>query len=400
MNNCSKCGTKLEGTEKFCRKCGNKIKIVQVDTTTKETIGILNAIKNKKKIRYASLAFIAILVLALIFTSYQYYYFNKEYQTYYEKFNIEKGEKESYISLFNTEKTNKEAEIALRKQKEVELTETQSLVVAKEKEVSGLRTNLIEETAAKAEVQSDLDKTAAELEAKSNQVKAIRAEVSDINSEIGKLQSWVSSNAKLDATLLSSVHSLVGSPLGFPTPWQCVIDANEMGDDMSRLGFRWVDDSTTSNATSLDRIYDVATFWGTKKGDCEDFSLFMSAWLRAEYERAKNNCSESNITVQVSFMEELKCPCNFHVICGDVEGIGGHCEVAITNSGNPYSGIVYANSAHIIEPQGGYYEGLGSNAFKIIRNLFTHNDFITYYSNGIVKSLQKAKEKVEAVEND
>ena len=394
MAECNKCGTKLEENGKFCRKCGAKFEIVQTEAITKEAIGILNEIKNRKRIKYASLVFIAILVLALIFTSYQYYYFNKEYQTYYEKFNVEKGEKESYITLFNTEKTNKEAEIELRKQKEAELTETQALVVTREKEASDLRTDIIEEKAAKAEIQSDLD-------IKSNQLKAIRAEVTDINSEIGKLQYWVSSNAKLGTNLLSDIHSLVGSTLSFPNPEQCNINLNEMGADMSKLGFRWVDDSTTSNGTSLDGIYDVATFWGTKRGDCEDFALFMSAWIRSEYELAMNNCSESNITLQVAFMTKLKCPCNVHVICGDVTGMGGHCEVAITNTGDPYSGIAYFQNAQIIEPNGGYYDGLGSNRFKSSRYyLFTYNDFITYYSNGSIKSLQNAKEKVEAFENE
>lgn len=376
MAECNKCGTKLEGNERFCRKCGTNIGIDEKPKEKRQ--GFFEALASNKILKYFALAFVTILFISLIFTSYQYYYFNKEYKVYYEQFNIQKAQKESYISLFNTEKTAKEAEIELRKQKESELTETQALVVAKEREVSGLRTNLIEETAAKAEVQSDLDKTAAELEAKSNQVKAIRAEVSDINSEIGKLQSWVSSNAKLGAEILSSIHSQTGVPTTIQ-PYKCSIDANRIGADMSRLGFTWVDDKTTTNGTDFDRIYDVNAFWNSKRGDCEDFSLFMAAWLREEYELAKQNCSENNTYVRFATLDELRCPCNFHVICGELQDNTGHCEVAITNSGDPYSGIVYINSAHIIEPQGGYYDGLGSNAFKVIRNLFTHNDFITYY---------------------
>ncbi|MDD4878370.1 MAG: hypothetical protein PHO02_05040 [Candidatus Nanoarchaeia archaeon] len=381
----------MEGKEKFCRKCGNKIDINDKNNEMKSSFW--TTLAANKILKYFAFSFVIFLIISLAFTSYQYYYFNKEYKTYYEKFNVEQGEKERYIGLFNTEKTSKEAEIALREQKEAELKETQDIVVTKERELSGVRTDLIEEKVEKAEIQTELN-------TKTQQLAAIRTEVSDIKSEIGKLQWWVSSNAKLDLIRLSDIHNITRSPLSFPTPWKCVINANKIGMDMDKLGFKWVDDSTTSNATSLDKIYDVNTFWETKTGDCEDFSLFMSAWLRAEYERALTNCSEKNITVEVSAIQELNCPCNFHVVCGDVEGIGGHCEVAITNSGDPYSGVAYANNAQIVEPQGGYYSGLGSNEFKNIRYLFTDDDFITYYLDGSIKALKNAKEKVEVFENE
>ena len=104
MTECSKCGTKLEGAEKFCRKCGAKIDIDEVFIETK--YHFFEVLASNRILKYFVLAFVTFLFISLVFTSYQYYNF-------YEKFNIEKGEKENYISLFNTEKTNKEAEIEL-----------------------------------------------------------------------------------------------------------------------------------------------------------------------------------------------------------------------------------------------------------------------------------------------
>jgi len=398
MNYCNKCGNEIKGKEKFCIKCGTKILASKTDPEKIDKIQKeQNAYIPQKKTwkTYSIYTFIVLLMLSVAFTSYQYYYYFKEYNNYYSKFKVEESEKERYINLFNTEKQNKESEIALRRQVESQLSDAKATIQAKSSEISGLRGTLAEEQTTRIGLQSQLSETEQALGTQSQELQTVKREVDDVINTINSLETFVKSNSILSDSILTKIHGLCGSPIKI-SGRNCIIDANKMGSDMtSCIGFKWVDDETTSNFADGQRIFDVNTFWQSKEGDCDDFGFFMAAWLRSEYETAKSTCGASNILVQItsggllSNPTYITCPCDFYAIGGHITKWGGgyHMETGISTSSN-----LNPRNIYIVEPNGGGYDyyGDGSVMDNVIW-LFTKDDFIIFHNGQITNSISKIK---------
>lgn len=397
MKHCNKCGTKLrDNVAEFCHKCGNKLK--------REIKHEVTEINRPKKPIFFWIAIIILLIGLGIAFEQGVHYYNK-YNEYLDKYNYQVAETNRYQNLYKTEEQAKNNEVNLRRQKEAELSNVQSTLQAKNTEISGLRGTLSEEENARSGLQSELSTTQQALGQSTQQSEVIQKEVAEIMYNINSLESWVKENAYLPSDDISKIHSLCGDPLE-RSGNMCIIDVEKMGKDMGRcIGFRWVDDTKTSNFATGERIFDLNTFWQSKEGDCDDFAFFMTAWIRKEYERAKTICSDSSIRIKMrssTFSSNaiyINCPCNIYHICGHITkwGGGGHCEVGITNYGNPYSGASFYSNLEITEPQSGEYDGKTQNVFDSVWSLFTENDYLGINNNQVSTSIQSAKQKIQSI---
>jgi len=406
MKYCNKCGAEIKGKEKFCRKCGAKLDIPKKESKKEENKlrhKDTQKVKEKAWKTYLLYAFLALLVLSLAFTSYQYYYFQKEYNAYYSKFKYEESEKERYVNLYNTEKQNKESEIDKRRQTESQLSDAQATIQAKSTEISGLRGTLSEEQSTRSSLQTELSTAEQTLSSQSQQLQTVQKEVQDIVYTINRLETFVKDSAELPNNILTKIHGLCGSPIE-QSGDTCIINANKMGSDMNYcIDFTWTDDKTTSNFADGQRIFDVNTFWQSKEGDCDDFGFFMAAWLRSEYKIAKSICS--NIKVQVkngglfSSPTYVNCPCDFYAVGGCYSGRSScHMETGIGPSTDVYSSSSFVYNMHVVEPQNGGYDGYAPNNFDGGVNwIFTYDDFLILSNNRLYQSISGAKDKIESI---
>jgi len=399
MKYCNKCGVEVKGKEKFCRKCGSKIKHPQ-ETKEKQIPESHSSSGWKKKL---TITFIVLLVLSLAFTSYQYSFYQKQYDDYYGKYKVEESEKERYVNLYNTEKSSKESEIQKRRNVESDLVNTEATLQAKYSEISNLKGSLTDEQRTRQSLQTELSSAEQTVSSQAQQLQTVQKEVQEIVYTLNRLETFVKDSAELPNNILTKIHGLCGSPIE-KSGNTCIIDANQMGSDMKYcIDFTWTDDEVTSNFADGQRIFDVNTFWQSKEGDCDDFGLFMSAWLRSEYALAESMCSNVKIQVKKGGMFSsptyVTCPCDFYAVGGCYEGRSGcHMETGIGTATNVYTSSSFVNNMHVVEPQNGGYDGYAPNNFDGGVNwIFTDNDFLILSNNKIYQSISGAKDKLNSV---
>lgn len=356
MTNCKKCGHKNKSEAQFCVKCGHGL------------------VQNKKAdfvSRKKFILYLVIFITAIIFlVAFSWWQANQR-----NTLISERTELNAQIDGLKNEVITKEGTI----------NELQSQTSTLQSQAQSSESQLREVQQSALQTQSNVEETKKELQ--------------DIVSSLNNLESWVSQNAKLPSDTFNLVSQMCKHSIT-KTGDKCIIDANAMGAKMrSCLGFTWVDDTTTSNFNSGDVIYDTATFFNSKKGDCDDFAFFYTAWIRSEYEYAKTLCTEDKISIKFSSSLSLVCPCEVYEVCGGLKSGGGHCETGVTTKSNsPNNPSTFLNNLYIIEPQSGSYDGLTFNQFETIWEYFTPNDFITVSNNNaIISSIQFAKQKANAI---
>ncbi|MBN1646050.1 hypothetical protein JW868_03365 [Candidatus Woesearchaeota archaeon] len=397
---CTKCGhSNKEGT-KFCVKCGNKLKTVQKDYIKKEKPTDREV---KKFSQYIPYIIITVLVIAIGILAYEVWYYNMNYNDYYNRFHYETSERARYTQLYEQEQAAKNAEINLRRQKEQELNTAQNKISTQSQEISSLRSSLRNEQQTRQSLQYELSETETELGQQSQQVETVKREIQDITYTINNLETFVKDSSTVSSDRLSKIHDLCGDPIT-QTGSSCIINANKMGADMKGcIGFTWVDDETTSNFADGQRIFDPDTFWLSKEGDCDDFGMFMAAWLRAEYDRASSFCNQVYIQVRPSsLMSEglsLTCPCQIYAVGGCYQGGGGSChmETGISGMINIY-GPNAVNYIYVVEPQSGSYDGSAPSNFDGGVNwIFTRDDFIVLNYNQVTNSIKSTSQKIKQI---
>lgn len=351
---CPHCHKKTRKGSEFCTNCGEKIKAKSHSGGFK-----------------ASYVVISVLIIACILL----------------------------VFLLNNEVSSKRQLSSYNQELEQEIEGLNEQILVKNNQIEELGGQISSTQQQVSSIQSELSQTESQLSQQTTEAETVKNELQDILHNLNYLESWVSDNAELVSHTYSTVTSMCGHSVTVSNGI-CTIDTKELGQNMKQcLGYTWVDDKTTSNFNQGDVIYDAQTFFNSKVGDCDDFSLFYTAWLRSEYNYAKYYCSESNIYVKFSDGKTLKCPCDFYAICGGLNSGGGHCETAITpGSADPYSPSSFLNSVYIVEPQSGYYSGTTYEEFSSIWQYFTEDDFIGINSGTTVSSsIQQAKSKAEAL---
>jgi len=333
---------------------------------------------------------VAILIIGLLTSSYFLYKYVSGFNDLKEIYAKQQTETSKYKTLYEKEAQLKSQEVIAKQQATAESEK--------------LKTSLYYEQSESQSVKGQLKTTQSELDQTKIKVATVKTEVTDLLYTLNNLETFVKSNNKLSNTILTKIHSLCGSPITFSGS-NCIIDTNKIGIDMGNcIGFKWVDDKTTSNFADGQRIFDPTTFWLSKEGDCDDFGLFMSAWLRSEYNIAKSTCSESNIYMKIkkSYFanpEYITCPCDFYAVGGCYgQGSSCHMETGISVSLNPYQNNL-PNAIHVIEPQSGYYDGIASSTFYGgVFWIFTENDFLTLSKNKVISSIKSTKEKLNKID--
>ena len=315
-------------------------------------------------------------------------YFYMETQNFKQKYENEVIEKERYIQLFSTEEENKKNEIELRRKQQKDFGMCKDNVTSKKGEIKELESLLANEMNKTTELQDQIIEKNALIYSASEELETSKREVDELIYNIENLETFVKSNSELEKEQVDTIHKFCGDVRD-----GCIIDANAMGKKMiSCIGFTWVDDSTTSNFADGQRIFDPETFWLSKQGDCDDFSLYMASWLRSEYTDAKQECKESEIKVKVDTNKFVECPCEFYAIGGFATKQGGiyHMETGIGKAGD-----MDPNEIHIVEPQTGEYDGKGNGAvMSQVIWLITKNDFYFYDPFGEDISISGIKKRL------
>lgn len=313
-----------------------------------------------------------ILFFSIIFGAVNYYKFQKFEDLYLDE-QAEKERVRSQLQSKTTEAENLQSEVDSTKRK---LSSTEKELVEIEEQVK--------------ENQKLIEKQEKQLEEQEEQLEEITEDIEKIERRIFYLEDFIDSNSILPEDIATQIYSSCGSPLRIQGDF-CYIDTYSMGKNMSGcLGFKWVDDLTTSG--DYQSLFTIEEFWDSKEGDCDDFSLFTSAWLRYEI----GNASCSNVVI---LMGNLSFPAaekeRVYNICGIRSGIGGHCEVGYYTgaSGNP-SNIDFKD-VYLFEPQNGYYRGISTMEFDVgITKFFTNDNFYYVEDNQVINSLESLKEKL------
>jgi|TARA_B100001971_G_C18204456_1_gene546686 hypothetical protein len=402
MKYCNKCGEETKGSEKFCRKCGAKLvipkkepskeikvhkkEVHKEDTVKEEKREVKEKVKTvttsgiSKPIFYG--ISITLIVIIGVFVSLYVKYLNEFNDLTLQYQNLEQ-DRNNYKNLYQKESGLKQDEIRKRQTAESVTQRTEQQLTSEQKRAGSLQT--------------ELSQTEKELSSTMQQVEVVKNEFQDILYQINGLETFVKDNADLSGSRLNIIHSLCGNPITRDGD-SCVIDANKMGSDMtSCIDFTWVDDKTTSNFADGQRIFDPDTFWSSKEGDCDDFAMFMAAWLRSEYDLAKSMCSQVSIKVKSggwgSSPIYVNCPCKIYSVGGCYIGRDScHMEVGISKDIDIY-GYGAVNNIHVVEPQGGAYRGLAPNTYDGGVNwIFTENDFLNLNNNNVYRSLKETKQ--------
>ncbi|MFH2106045.1 MAG: hypothetical protein ABII22_02200 [Candidatus Micrarchaeota archaeon] len=339
---------------------------------------------NVKNIISMALPFLVILLAVYFFIE------NERHFSLYAK---ESDEKEKYMNMYLVQGNNTKQETNLRREQQKELGVCKDELQAKETDNSDLQARLESEVERADALQDKVMENNALLKLKAEELLTTKKEVENIIYNLDNLENFVSSNSLISKEQENKIHSYCGNPAK-----NCIIDANKMGRDMTKcLGFVWVDDQTTSNFADGQRIFDLNTFWLSKQGDCDDFALYMAAWLRTEYKNLQSSCRESEIRVKVDMDTYVQCPCNFYSIGGYVTKIGGtyHMETGIGQKGKENPEDIY-----IVEPQDGNFDGMGNgNVMTDVYWLFTKDDFRTYsYDTNEILSISGIKNKLSELE--
>lgn len=314
-------------------------------------------------------------LIALIFASYQYYSYFKQYEEYYGKFKFEESEKQRYIALYNTETANKNAEIEQRRRAEVKLAETQATMQSQAGQIASLKGTLSDEQQTRQSLQSSLSGTTAQLGQTQQQLDVLSKQAGDIRNELNFVSTWIRAASHLPSNMKSSVDALAGSALSSSGD-VCVVDARKIGTDMeSSLGFEY------DNA-KLDRkveagyswYYDLDTFWQSKAGVCVDFAIFAAARVRSELDAARaHGCSRT--FVKFSDAASLACPCYAYSVGGRIRGADvWHMVTAVSPSGDPLRAS-FADF-YCFEPQNGNFLGRCDQYFDPLRDVLSADDFV------------------------
>jgi len=400
---CDQCGNKLgkEDTH-FCSTCG--IKLENVST---EPVKLISKKEKQKEPEIAKVNSPSILIfagfkdpiiIAIVFALIVALFlsvdnFNKITSNLNERITSLDNELAKYKNLYTTEVELTKSEKAQKDNLELQLQTLNSQLGVKETEIAGLRSQIQGEQSASSSLQGQLSTTQQQLAQQKAQLDVAKKESQEVLNTLNRLDTWTSNNAQLNSNLFSSV-----SQCGQYTSKInniCQIDVNKIGSDMlGCIGFRWINDTITSNYNKNDVLYDVGTFYTTKQGDCDDFALFGAAWVRSEYNKAKQICSEDKIQMKVSQSIAVACPCSTYVVCGMLRSGGGHCEVGIARLSISPNAPSFFNNVYIVEPQGGAYKGTASSEFQTIWNIFSYNDFIIYSNDNVYSSIKSSKEKL------
>lgn len=302
-----------------------------------------------------------------------------------------------------------------RKNAETQIATIQSQLNAKSNEAENLQTKISSTEQQLASVSAQLNTAQQELAQAKGQIQEQQTQIYETSREVGKveqriltLESFVSENAYLPDQIAVQIHSKCGNPIT-KTGDTCFIDTCKMGKDMMDcLGFKWYDDNSTSG--DLQSLFDIWSFWNSKKGDCDDFAFFTSAWLRYEIEQSKNVCSSTVAlmkpkTTSFLFFEtcgdalsaiSVKNESQIFDVCGCFSSGGCHCEVGVNSNPSltPFDNNFF-ESVYLFEPQGGAYQGKSNEEFNSgIGWLFANNDFydIDMGTNQASSSLSSLKE--------
>lgn len=297
---------------------------------------------------------------------------------------------------------------------ETQVANMQSQLNTKLSEAESLQTKLSSTEQELASVSAQLNTAQQELTQAKGQIQEQQTQIYEVSREVGKveqriltLETFVSDNAYLPDQIATQIHSKCGNPIT-KTGDTCFIDTCKMGKDMlDCLGFKWYDDNSTSG--DLQSLFDVWSFWNSKKGDCDDFAFFTSAWLRYEIEQSKKICSST-----VALMKPKTTNFIFFETCGDaisatsindarqVYDVCGcfsygscHCEVGINSNPSltPFNNNFF-DSTYLFEPQGGSYSGKSTDEFNAgIGWVFSKDDFydIEMRTNQTINSLISLK---------
>lgn len=298
---------------------------------------------------------------------------------------------------------------------EAQITNIQSQLNTKLSEAESLQTKLSSTEQQLASASAQLNTAQQELAQAKGQIQEQQTQIYETSREVGKveqriltLENFVSENAYLPDQIAVQIHSKCGNPIT-KTGDTCFIDTCKMGKDMMDcLGFKWYDDNSTSG--DLQSLFDVWSFWNSKKGDCDDFAFFTSAWLRYEIEQSKKICSSTVALMKpktTSFLFFETCGDALSAInindvgqvydvCGCFSSGGCHCEVGVNSNPSltPFDNYFF-ESVYLFEPQGGAYQGKSNEEFNSgIGWLFAKDDFydIDMGTNQASSSLSSLKE--------
>lgn len=327
--------------------------------------------------------------ISLIFATIQYYNFN------------------NFRSLYFQEQSKRE-------KAENQLSNIQSQLQAKTSEAQTFQTKLSSTEQQLASVSSQLNTAQQELAQAKGQIQEQQTQIYEISRDVGKveqriltLETFVSENAYLPEQIANEIHSKCGNPITKEGD-TCFIDTCKMGKDMlDCLNFKWYDDNATSG--DLQSLFNVWSFWNSKKGDCDDFAFFTSAWLRYEIQQSKKSCSATVTLLKpktTSFLFFETCgnalsainindAGQIYDVCGCFSSGGCHCEVGVNANPSltPFDNYFF-ESVYLFEPQGGAYQGKSTDEFSSgIGWLFANNDFydIDMRTNQTSNSLSSLK---------
>ena len=255
---CPNCHHKTRKESAFCTNCGEKIK-----SGSKSHSG------GGFKVSYLMIGVLIIVCIFLIF-------------------------------LLNSEVSSKRKLSTYNQELEQEIEGLNEQILVKNNQIEELGGQISSTQQQVSSIQSELSQTESQLSQQTTEVETVRKELQDILYSLNNLEHWVSDNAELKSSTYSTVTSMCDHSVTVSNG-VCTIDTKQLGQNMKQcLGFTWVDDETTSNFNDGDVIYEAQTFFNSKDGDCDDFSLFYTAWLRSEYNYAKYYCTENNIYVKFS----------------------------------------------------------------------------------------------------
>lgn len=235
---------------------------------------------------------------------------------------------------------------------------------------------------------SELQLTEQELETARGELDDLYNLTSQVYKDLEDLIHWVEVNAYLPSGIWRDVHARCGDPMEKEGD-TCYISTYGMGKFMDDcFGF-----SADEQRGDVQSITDCLTFWELGEGDCDDFSLFAAAWVRAELLRADHFCDETRVVLQDAPTESCdlgRCervyldvsPEDVYVVCGELkDGSGGHCEVGMAaHSPISLSSKDHLKALHMFDPQIGSYMGRASDEFEedALQAIIALDDLVFY----------------------
>ncbi|MBN2477842.1 hypothetical protein JXB01_00965 [Candidatus Micrarchaeota archaeon] len=344
-------------------------------------------------------------------------YENNRINTELKQTILELNQKVDELNLANQQITQLNTEL---RKKNTELTNTQTLLLQTIEQLNSTETTLSQTEEELNSTKEQLDETKTMLDETKDDFTSLKNEINEMQESIDSSIQWFKDNSELPSSsiLLFTREVRDGCIEGETLNLGCVPHVMNL-----KLDF-------TYKTEYPDKLYSIKEMMENEGGDCEDYSLFLKAFLntmKERYETLKLEAWKSGPGEYMVYSDDdgkywyyegrpfnlgdLNA-LNSYVICYTTvyteELFEGHCIVAVSESEiTSTEDITVLNNAETFEPQNGRYAGEIGDDFLICEEgeEFCQNDLnkisfvisdndLYYFENGQWNSYERYKKSL------